>query len=83
MFTTKSTYNELPGPDAIDKGYLKAGELMANRGSTPVTEIEYDENENAIAIKRGWPDRETAQAWIDWVLANYQPQPISWEIVEE
>jgi hypothetical protein len=84
MYTTKSVYQTLPGEDAIEINNQKAIEILQGKSlviMVPPTVISYDENQNAIATKSGWPDYESAAAWIAWVQESYSP--ISSEIIEE
>jgi hypothetical protein len=81
MFTTVSVYQELPGQDAIEANLQKALEIMNGEGPVPATVITYDENQNSIATKQGWPTRVHAEAWLAWIASQYTP--ISSQIIEE
>lgn len=77
MFTTICKYSELPPSTAIT---LVSNKIVEIVGNTLSAEITYDQEENAIVTRTGWPDRALAERYLSWLQETYAP--LTMEIVE-
>lgn len=71
--TVKWVWAEKVSPEAAaeqrERNHAKAVELAGELYKEDLSK-EINQDEKSITFKRAWPNLETAQAWVDYVLAE-------------